>query len=427
MRLPRLRTVWRGTVLVLKIMLVVLLAVALVTKLVGRHRLARAKAAFANAYGPPDPSAWEIANDERRPNAARLVRAAALALEFEGDERDLLMHADTGSPQAWSESQIRGLARLVERSRPSLELARRTIDIADSSYGVRCSFDTSLPPLRRIRELGKLLSVEAQLARGRNDDEAATRALKTQSRIVASLTSEGPFSMYLMAAAIEGEGAKLVAAWLQAPAARTSERSFVEGVAAALPTSDPLADWRRARAVEALAILNAHAVDFGASAGPRNPLVQLVATFSFWPLEELIQAEVMDSAVWMATLSRAKPRPDFLRRSSLESRQYLPHKWIAAIMEPSLRLTLRTATEMLSRRQLVRAGLQLRALGLDAGAYPASRPDLDVLRTPDPITGRPLVYAPQPDGSLLIELDRTAIPREEINPSLRRLALPAIH
>jgi len=58
-----------------------------------------------------------------------------------------------------------------------------------------------------------------------------------------------------------------------------------------------------------------------------------------------------------------------------------------------------------AQRQLVQAAIVLRSTGHEHGSYPAALPAEKIFQTPDPFTGRRLVYDLNDDGSATIALD----------------------
>jgi hypothetical protein len=76
---------------------------------------------------------------------------------------------------------------------------------------------------------------------------------------------------------------------------------------------------------------------------------------------------------------------------------------IGMVMD-TVRKSIPRAQAAMAQRQLVRAGLELRRMALETGAYPADPSSIPELATPDPFTGKPLVYDADPDGSASVAL-----------------------
>ena len=173
--------IWRRAIRTLPIVLVVALAGLLATKLIGRSRLAKARVTFAQAYGSADPSAWATQDDLEQDNAARLLRAAGLALRIGPGDRKAFTHA--GHPEEWTEAQRRDPAALIERNRLALALFRMAAGVSRSVYGDRCAADDSVFPSWWTRNASMLLAADAELSYERGDASAAVDSLRAITRL----------------------------------------------------------------------------------------------------------------------------------------------------------------------------------------------------------------------------------------------------
>jgi hypothetical protein len=77
----------------------------------------------------------------------------------------------------------------------------------------------------------------------------------------------------------------------------------------------------------------------------------------------------------------------------------------ATLVMANLREAVARAQATLAQRQLVLAAIELRRSGLVDGAYPADRSAVAELATPDPFTGRPLLYELREDGTAMVAID----------------------
>lgn len=112
-----------------------------------------------------------------------------------------------------------------------------------------------------------------------------------------------------------------------------------------------------------------------------------------------------------------------------------PPRWrldrgLALVGMPNLRELIRRGQLVEAERQLLDAAVALRRLGLGLGSYPADRPSLPALDTPDPYSGRLLEYETLPDGRLRLAVaggeELTADMRGAYRGALRPVVLPPL-
>jgi hypothetical protein len=199
---------------------------------------------------------------------------------------------------------------------------------------------------------------------------------------------------YLIGVAVESDAVHPIVHWAEEGA--KGDAAFLATVDAAIPSLDLIAQLRRARGYEAVCF----AIDSVTADSQRGAGLLLR-----WPIVELTEAEFFQDATRGARLINTDV-PLLERMAALEQEAQTSALWPwareAAETGPSMNLSVSTATETLARRQLLHAALQVRMLGVKNGAYPAARPDLDALKKPEPVSGHPLVYSVQADGTAVV-------------------------
>lgn len=153
---------------------------------------------FLMVLGPLEPAAYTRPPVKNSANAARYFLAACGKLRLEPEQAQALANWD---PEL--EEPTPQLGALAQHNEASLRLAREAASLKDSFYGLDYSsgFVASLPDLPRLLALGRLLAVEALIARSRGETGRAAAALGALGSLAASLEREpglSPFTAGLL-------------------------------------------------------------------------------------------------------------------------------------------------------------------------------------------------------------------------------------
>ena len=419
-------------------LLALLLIATLALHLYGRVRFARALEDFETALGKPvvlDLASLEQPLPPPEDNAgpwllwgAEKVDPLTRPPEIEADLTGI-----TYKPaDRWSAEEKRLAQYYLEHNRRPLEILHTAAEYPRSVFGLSHD-DDSLPSPGTLHVLhaSKLLALEARRAFAQGDPETGLLTLQTLSRIVEALGHEPPLIYALIEVAVAKSLDQAVLEVVQKQTPWAARPEFLHGLGALSPPFDPRLRVRDFAWAKTLWFYAIHLDDDASPDIPRLP--------SVWPLRfvfsHLLAAEafetgcrVIEAAERPLGGARYAPDPndwrvrpfegDFADSPLLQARIFLrhlltrnpqppsddPREWRGwdgvLITEAAAKLQWGAAL-----RQMTRAALELRRLGLAEGRYPAERPEIPELMAPDPLTGRLLVYRPGDDGSLLLGFD----------------------
>lgn len=176
---------------------------ALTVLALGALRSARvwAERQFEKELGSLEPAAYTRPAVKTDDNAARYFLAAVGKLRVEEEEAKLLA--------AWAlhpEDPADGrLSALVAKNEPALRLARQGAGLFSSFYGLdyASGFHAALPDLPQLVTLGRLLGLEARLARERGEAGRMASALSALASLSASLESEPGITVFHAGVSLE--------------------------------------------------------------------------------------------------------------------------------------------------------------------------------------------------------------------------------
>lgn len=177
-------------------------------------RVARvlAEGQFVRELGSLDPAAYTRPAVKTDNNAARYFLAAAGKLRVEPEEAKLLA-SWASDPQSPVPDR---LLLLASSNEPALQLARRGAGLFESFYGVDYSagFHAALPDLPHLMTLGRLLSLNARLARERGECHRSLSSLAALASLAASLEWEPGVTFFYAGFGLERLQLGELARWL---------------------------------------------------------------------------------------------------------------------------------------------------------------------------------------------------------------------
>ncbi len=333
-------------------------------------------------------------------NAAAWLQTGAAAVKRSDEEKRSLADGNLLPYEEWP-ADLQGAVRAsLDHHREGLDMLHRAAGLERSSYGIRYSEgeQARLPELLDLLDAARLLQLEARvaLADGRRDETLT--ALATMDRLGRTLGDESTLITALVGIACE----------------RMQLITAAEVVASGQPwVADHDVLGRLAR-----------------SAADADGAEMIGRIFDAWtavmeqhlnhvPVERTAEDDNLEES--LRGVSRAvvaDTRAELLRRLATPFGQDpdgLAADAPGTLLDSRLRgsfadmesfiKTIGRLQSVEAQRQLVRAAVALRREGLDQGSYPVRRPSIADLTHPDPFTGRPLLYQPQPDGSLVLALD----------------------
>jgi len=410
MRPPWIR---RGCIAAAVLLLVVLIA-SLALHLYGRVRFAQAEARFEAEVGSLDVAHIESPQLPEEENAATWLVAGAAAIVLSNDDLQRIHDAVNTPESGWSREQEETLRALVERNRGGLETLHRAASCEQSDYGIVLPdgrVSARVPDLLPLLSAGKLLHVEARLAFADEDVASGLAAARTLSRLSTSLTREHTVIAPLVGNAVETWLLGVVAELLRSAAAWAAQPTLLAELEAMLPVDDPLATARRILIEAAWA--ESSAVRLGWQLGESDEPPAGISRYLFG---HLAGAEILEAVRHQVELVGVPygSVPDRFAPGSAPS-PLRPHKRHAHAVTPFSKAVAKLQSTA-SQRQLIRAAIALRRIGIARESYPRERPSIAELDEPDAFTGRLMVYQLRDDGSLRLEFAGAA----ELDRSLRQ-------
>lgn len=169
---------------------------------------------FLAQLGSLDPSGYTRPPVKTEANAARYFLAASGRLRLEPEEAQLLA-TWAASPKA-----VDGrLVAVLAKNEVALRLARQGAGLFQSFYGLdyAAGFRTALPDLPQLLNLGRLLAVEAALARERGEVTRVGSSLAALAALAASLEAEPGLTVFHAGLGLERLGLGELARALEDP------------------------------------------------------------------------------------------------------------------------------------------------------------------------------------------------------------------
>lgn len=406
---PTARLVWAI------VALVVILAGALATAHWSTARyVERTLEAFRSEVGPLDPDFYRPPRVAEADNAAVSYLAAAEALGLASDESELLKALVFGDSD-WQEQDVHSVEALLESLGPVRELLSKADRLRSSNYGIDYSevFTSGAGDLPSMLRLSKVLLFEARLASRRGDVEALLTSARSSAGLAASLRREGLVIYMLVATAAEKVFLQIVAEELE----RGATVEILEGFSRDLETLDratlPLSTiFASEGAAGHQAMLVAHTARGGGN-WSRPEWV-----FRGW-LTERVNVGAIDVYRELVAASEA-PFTELSTRLDAEGalKARTVNGKVRSMLVPNLLDGIGRYQATLSSRQLAVAAIEVRRLGLGAGAYPAAS-NLGASLEPSPYTGEMPDYERLEDGSVRLSYPEAADLWRERNSQLK--------
>jgi hypothetical protein len=402
----RLRSVVRTLALGLAVLVVLGLLASLALRLYGRQRLATARAAFEGQGFSLALDSYELPAVPKGENAAAWLEAGAAAIVWSTEDPGFAL-SPPGMSVGGDATRARKLRDLLEANHGAMETLHRADSLPRASFEIpyREGATARLPDLMGLRRASSLLLLQGRLALHDHDGEGVLASLRGLSRLADALTGESTLVMLLVGDAVEADALVFATEVVSDPSSWLANSGRLEELKAALPTTNRLAQLRRALAWEG-AVAEAWLVRGGLfreafeEATTHRARVLLKVT----GFEPLTRAAVLEAALRQVTfldasfpvLMAGAPRP-------ASSPLFLP-RFMAEMLTPSAVRAVLSVRLTLAERQLVRAALTLRAQGVGGRAYPPGRPTKAGLDEPNALTGLPLQYSLAADGSARLEI-----------------------
>ena len=349
-------------------------------------------------------------------NAAAWLRAGAAAIIWTEAEKATIGEATLAPYARWPKGLWSQARATLHRHSGALETLHRAAPLERSSYGIRYGqgIAAEMPAdLLGLLDASRLLMVEARIALADGDERRVLTALETMARLGTSLQDEPTTITTLVGIACERMMLTVAGEVIGSEHPRAASRGVLDELDRALPAAGAheivarLFDgWTAVLEVE----LNRRAADPGNESLPdidRARLHQLrTAVLELIDVPYGTDPTRFDSPIAGVVVESDPP-------AVLED--------VQGFVKVIERLQVLQA-----QRQLVRAAIAMRRIGLEDRTYPVERPAVAELGDPDPFTGRLLVYGPRVDGSVELALDGAVALLEQIIPKQSAQALAPI-
>ncbi len=384
------RSWFRWTVRCVALLLLAIFSATFYYRWRGENELAEARKEFTEKVGSLDPKAYEPKPIKDEDNGAVWLLAGSQAVVvFHPEAKVLHLLADTPSP-LWKTEQVELAKRLLERNAPALTLLYR-------SQGMPvCDLEAALSgkegPSLKFIWAARLLAVDSRDALRQSDTERFLRAAEALRALASSLERTPDSVSLIVGQSLERQLLAVIQEGAVSPnLAKDSTAKFE----ALLPDVDLMEAWRRT--------IGKMAADMEArmTAGTEEDYLGVQPGWGYklydWTLGDLDQAGYLQ--MWPRALSWAR-EPYALRPPSPPTPPKIgPWRIIGDIQAPNLWGIVGRGQATLALREMTRLGLEIRKDGLEKGSYPSDLAAFPRAKTPDPFTGKPLVYTLHADGS----------------------------
>jgi hypothetical protein len=339
----------------------------------------------------------EIPNDE---NAAAWLQAGAGAIVRSDEEKKAVGPATFLPYAAWSDELRKVVREALDLHRGGLETMHVAAGLDRSSYEIRYSdgIRAKIPELLVLLDANRLLMLEAQVAHADGEEQRTLNALATMSRLASSLGEESTLITTLVGIACERMQLDVAAEVVGSDMPWVTDTRFLDELEATISDAD-----------------GAELIGRNFDAWSTVMELHLNGLAPGW------EEEYGDIQVSLADVNRAlvaDTRSDLLARLATpfgRDPEGLNRTNSATLFDPrrgdvfadmeGFAKAIGRLQSVEAQRQLVRAAITMRRHVVGQGGYPADRPGIPELAEPDPFTGRPLIYQPQADGSLVLEID----------------------
>jgi hypothetical protein len=347
-----------------------------------------------------------IPDDE---NAAAWLKAGAAAIVWSEAEKETIGTASRAPSETWSKDLLTDVRETLDRHRGALETLHRAAALERSSYGIRYSqgVHAEVPDLLSLLDANRLLMAETRVALADGDEGRTLAAVASMSRLASSLANEHTLITALVSIACERMKLVVMGEVVGSDQPLVADARFLGKIDAVVSGFDGQEMIGRVfdawTAVMELHLNNKASAPMGEYSEPQETI------------GDVTRQQVDDAKSELLAMLRSPygKNPEGLSQPGSSS-LFQPHRKEVAEDMKGFQKAIARMQSIEAQRQLVGAAIALRRVGISEGTYPAVRPDLRQLASPDPFTGRPIVYDPQPDGGVVIELDGAAALAEQI-------------
>lgn len=401
------RRIVRWSMRVLGVVLVVALAVLLVLRLYGSHRLAAADREFAAKLGPIEGNPYASAKVPDEENAAIYLRAGSEAVILSKRDTQRAGELTTTRPDAWMEDDRTFMHRILADNAPPLELIHRAAAFPKTSFGLRdqrTDVFRSKVPLLKLLWAQRLLYLESCLALQEHDLARFLAAAGAMSTMAKALEQESPLIVPLVGVACEK---MLLEATAEALATPDVDERSISQLEKQLVDVDLDRAWRRSLRSEFR--LPAHA----GIAWMANTEPNWAERLRYALLGGYVDAPYVERMTFLAG-AMGTPFGDGLaeRLNALSTSLNLPKG------TPNLVNAVSRFQVVLSERRLARLALSLRRHASQVGTYPTSLATFPEGADRDPFTGGRIVYTLRPDGSAQLTVPNGVKLWDRLNPEV---------
>lgn len=383
----------RRAAVVLAILLLVVLTATLAVALAGEWRLRRAMERFEAVLGPPETVRFVRSEVEPSENAATWLLAGAGAVVMWEEQRELAVPGRSDDSE-WTAEEWERAERIVEQNSPALELLRRAIGCAASSYSLdyRKGPKTELPPLGELLRAGTTLWLDGRLAIRAGDLERLRADLAALDRLAGSLAAEPMLVTVLVALASDRTYTDLTHRVVTGGA---GDEALLAEIEATLAARERPADLRRALAFEGSQVtrLERRWLAERRASGPLQWLGEQLAR----PFIGHFIAALIDEYTTVGELVSG-PWPEVVAESEARYERGFPPAF-AVTLYPALINSVGRLLAGESTRLLALEAIRLRRAALAGGGHPGPR-DAPWI---DPYTGRQILLERRAEGTLDVE------------------------
>ncbi len=301
--------------------------------------------------------------------------------------------------QQWPQADRARVREVLGRQAGALATLHSAAGLESSSFGIRYrdGFDAEAPQLLPLLDAARLLVVEARIAIADGDEELTVLALATLFRMATALERESTLIASLVGVAVERMGltAACEAVASEQPFALPEEflGRLVEVSSTGVEHGEML---RRVAAAWQATVRLAHAEGGrGPQSDPGRDGLSLPEDLD---LEQLACAAARVGELADVPFGTARDRFEELRTMLGPA-----DSGLGGDLKGFVGGIGRTQS-VDAQRQLLRAAVAVRRMGLEGGAYPRERPAIPELTEPDPFSGQQLAYLVGDDGSVTIDL-----------------------
>ena len=343
-----------------------------------------------HSLNPPTDPATELASFEKPPipdekNAARWLQAGAGAIVWSKEEQTVIGNASLLPYREWSPESTSTVRTFLDTHREALKIMAKARNLKDSSYGLEYSrnFKWQWSSALQFIRAARLLADQARMGFGTCDLTSAYGALATLGKMASTLEDESGMIAVLFGIAIDRIWLSVATEALSVDVGCPPELDRIEAL---MPEADLDEMLRRT--------FNLQSANFRLILAGENS-----AERKNQPSDE----EIVDLLGNWITLIGTPIGPGRKQVEELVGRTNDTLKINGMGLHWTSLIGRTQSVQAL--RQEVCALIALRRLGAARGSFPADRPDIPELQRADPLTGKPLLYTRNADGSLTLKID----------------------